>query len=447
MTIDKKDKLKQEIVLLKGVLPLKEKIILSEKLGIELDNPRTEAEIKDVKEFLLRKVEISKSDNGKKYNPQFYQKIVSNLPDNLRTKNQQDKTYEVLYALKLKAEQDLVPLARKKFDKKFKGTPKWDKIRTDHFADKLVISELDIKKSLRSLISYQKKNRFFNSEFFNNDEDAESLLSKSWLIIRYDYTDCPKYNEAFFIPDDESDGEYKEERIRQTKKYFISVFDLLMSNKFSVDLCKSIIFSNVVAFFQKFKVFYDIIERSEEGNDPFDSTFSCYSTIANSLSFIKSMSDKIENFSDDQLNKLLFIGEIMDTINSVKSEIRVSIPLLVSIIELLLTRNPDGNRFNVEDSINKQFALKASLVINKMRPRLKMKELSMKFKLIYDIRSKIAHGDFQGLNKSLKNTKKDRLNIDDKKIWEILDELFKYTSLITLSYIKNPEFIDSLKEL
>ncbi len=80
----------------------------------------------------------------------------------------------------------------------------------------------------------------------------------------------------------------------------------------------------------------------------------------------------------------------------------INVVLLTSIIEFMLTRNPDFNRFNVEDSINKQFQLKASLLIyqnDKKRNLLKIKE---DLKNIYNLRSIIAHGDFENLKKLIK---------------------------------------------
>ena len=61
--------------------------------------------------------------------------------------------------------------------------------------------------------------------------------------------------------------------------------------------------------------------------------------------------------------------------------------MLISIIELLLTHSPNNNRFNVEDSINKQFQLKAGIVINKY-DKTQLAEIRNRLKYFYSLRFK-----------------------------------------------------------
>lgn len=66
------------------------------------------------------------------------------------------------------------------------------------------------------------------------------------------------------------------------------------------------------------------------------------------------------------------------------------------IISLLTnTRNPDTNRFNVEESISKQFKLKCGVLIYIQNPKIELSTISKELSNIYKQRSDIAHGDYK----------------------------------------------------
>ena len=105
----------------------------------------------------------------------------------------------------------------------------------------------------------------------------------------------------------------------------------------------------------------------------------------------------------------------------------------MSIIEFILTRNPDSNRFNVEDSISRQFKLKASIAIYQFDNREYLDEISTNLKEIYSLRSTVAHGGF----------------IDKEQHDKFVDSiysLYNYIRAIMSMYIKDSEFIDYLKD-
>ncbi len=69
---------------------------------------------------------------------------------------------------------------------------------------------------------------------------------------------------------------------------------------------------------------------------------------------IISVSELLERaFESGLREKLLYVGSILKIISHEISDIRTRVVMITSILELLLTHNPDFNRFNVEDSINK----------------------------------------------------------------------------------------------
>ena len=67
-----------------------------------------------------------------------------------------------------------------------------------------------------------------------------------------------------------------------------------------------------------------------------------------------------------------------------------------------------------------------------------LEDMGKCLKLLYNTRSKIAHGDFLLIKKSIKNK-------DD--IYNLVEEIFDYVSTIVQLYIYDPDFIDSLKKL
>jgi hypothetical protein len=93
--------------------------------------------------------------------------------------------------------------------------------------------------------------------------------------------------------------------------------------------------------------------------------------------------------------KLLHIGNILSAAYAQVINPELMLLLLVSIIEYLVTGNPDTNRFNVEDSINKQFKLKCAILIHNQDKEYDLRVLNSELKNIYSQRSNIAHGNYK----------------------------------------------------
>ncbi|MBL4754054.1 MAG: hypothetical protein JKY52_10740 [Flavobacteriales bacterium] len=111
----------------------------------------------------------------------------------------------------------------------------------------------------------------------------------------------------------------------------------------------------------------------------------------------------------------------------------LQIVLLVGIIEFLLTRNPDTNRFNVEDSISKQFNLKCAIAIANEIETPNMNEINEKLKNLYSLRSDVAHGNYIG-----------EIGVD--KFVNATYLLCDYLQNIIDTYIERKELIDYLKD-
>ena len=141
--------------------------------------------------------------------------------------------------------------------------------------------------------------------------------------------------------------------------------------------------------------------------------------------------------------QLLYIGELIKQ-SSLISDEKSKLIALVSAIELLLTHNPDHNRFNVEDSITKQFVLKTAILIYKKDKRKKIELLGSRLKEIYTQRSNIAHGNFKEFNKFLASLAK--RSGDDQFFVSLIEDCYWYLRLIVEEYILDMEYIDFLKK-
>jgi hypothetical protein len=97
---------------------------------------------------------------------------------------------------------------------------------------------------------------------------------------------------------------------------------------------------------------------------------------------------------------LLYASELM-AIAARTRDIRTKLVNLVALIELLLARNPDTSRFNVEDSLTRQFVLKLGILLHHESPSLDLDWSRRAMKDLYQLRSSIAHGDFGNVDRLL----------------------------------------------
>jgi hypothetical protein len=106
----------------------------------------------------------------------------------------------------------------------------------------------------------------------------------------------------------------------------------------------------------------------------------------------------LSRFLQFDIDKINQIFALSDSVCEVEN-LSMKLVGLVAIIEFVLTRNPDFSRFNVEDSINKQFQLKTFVLAERVTASGKtfgsidFAAVNSSLKNLYNIRSKIAHGD------------------------------------------------------
>ncbi len=143
-------------------------------------------------------------------------------------------------------------------------------------------------------------------------------------------------------------------------------------------------------------------------------------------------------FDNGQAEQLLYIGGLLDIANRTH-DIRIRLLTLTSIIELLVTRNPDTSRFNVEDSINKQFQLKASILIYLNNKENDIESIKKRLKLIYQQRSNVAHGNFGEIDKI---SKKEGMH---EHFDSLVSDLYAYVRAIIEEYLKDTKFVEFIK--
>lgn len=374
------------IILLKGVLPFKKKIALSKKFGIELDNPRNKDELDYAYYFLKDRIDFKEDKKLLKYS------LVSDT--------------------------------------------------------KAILHLNYLENALRGLLKYHKNNVYFNKNFLKNYDKRKALdfLIKSWLIIRFNdegfFKELRKEKKrmirrkekGLFILEGTEIGPQREERTHN----FLSILDLIFLDKMRGLLGKTIILEEDGPELNQLWIRIAGLVHGRSRFKEFD-----YFSIADKIDEIRDVSQKIDNLSETQKEKLLFVGETIGNVNNGGGDSKIQFLMLVSVIEFLLTHNPDISRFNVEDSIRKQFQLKAGVVIsNKNKTKLDL--IAQRLKIIYDIRSLIAHGNFSELKKFIQNTKKEDKDFD---IFDLVEEIFDYISIIVKIYINEPDFIESLKKL
>lgn len=147
-------------------------------------------------------------------------------------------------------------------------------------------------------------------------------------------------------------------------------------------------------------------------------------------------------FAHNLAEKLIYVGELLRIANDVFDE-KVRLLMLTSIIELLLTHNPDTGRFNVEDSINRQFQLKAALLVYQNNRELDLEQLKRRLKTIYQQRSNVAHGNFGAVQDYIRKLKK--TGGEEEHFEDLIIDLYSFVRAIIEEYLKDVRLVEFLK--
>ena len=238
------------------------------------------------------------------------------------------------------------------------------------------------------------KEKYFNdvevSHYINNCKYKDSIykLASMWVILRYEKkinnTGTLDINKACNLVDTLTILSF------DTDRYYD--FSVLISDEFS--------FINEDE--TRNKIRNSIIENLVEATNKKKTNKSEYK-FSGFISFYQEIYDKNNMIKDSDKQDL--INYVMECIGSFRKnhDLKMKFVSIVSIIELLLTHSPNYSRFNVEESISKQFNNKIALICYLNNKSVNYENIIKESKLIYSIRSDIAHGNFDELNDNLSN--------------------------------------------
>lgn len=391
-------------ILTKFLYPLDKKIILSKKLKAYFDNPRTEEEIAYISEY------IKISENPKKHIVQHAFFIAPSRED-----------------------------------------------AGEISKDFLVANFKDFLNAYKKKVSTKNEyiQKFFDKESKNITNDPIGVVAKIFVIIRYDDEgeiekikkmnfEMRKKGEKGFVMLEDEHPIIKNSNNTISLTYLLS---LLSCEKNEDLIVKSFILHKNEHDIQGFKfdknlnlsLFYSLLYyQFPNKKDPSAFFIDFQIAIKKLEKWIKKVDQHINKFGENELEKVLFITERLKNIEDMEEKSQLI--SLVGLLELLLTHNPDFNRFNVEDSINRQFISKISYIAYLEDKSINLKKLKEKLKTIYHLRSNIAHGNFKEINKYVKSLKEG----------EFFSDIIIYVStilkVVLRQYFEDKDFIEYLKE-
>jgi len=378
-------------LLTKYFYPISKPITLSGYLKVEFDNPRTEKEIEYAKRFLT-----DQYDSG----------IVNVLPphskEDVVTLELIAKSFREAYSKEDEYVKDF-----------FKGYKR--KNLFDYFARMWCVIRFDDEGEVQRIEdAYQEMREKGENGFvmLNDDhpiwKNSESLINYCYLLALLSHTEGNEYFGQNFLIDPD----------QLKKRILLQHFTphLLMLGSANIDYQQERVFQDGISWIFSWKLGSQQI-------------------LKNAL-----LLDKL--FENGYADKLLYVGNLLGIVQQTHDE-KIKLLMLTSIIELLVTRNPDTSRFNVEDSINKQFQLKASILIYLNNKENDIDELKKRLKIIYQQRSNIAHGNFGELESyKRKLSKKEG---EEEYFQDLVSDLYSYVRAIIEEYVKDTKFIEFIK--
>lgn len=399
-------------LLTRYIHPIEHPIILSEKLGISLDNPRSIEEIELIANYL---------------------KVSLDSPN-------------IMYSY---------------------GYPN----RLPMSAYSKPANYVTIRSAFKQLYKEYSKSDKYLKEFFKNNSQKNGFefLAKMWIIARFDdkgaFDELKKQHEGLYAKGEggwvsflDSDHPiYKLSERIVNYSYLLSV--LLRSPLEELSSNASFLLHTSIDEIREPKIDAHVNATITSW------AVSCFPYRGRdteiSIRFFFSIRNKIEEtahilesiLDTKSIDKLLYVGSLLSVAGNKIEDSRWRLVTLVSIIEMLLTRNPDTSRFNIEDSISKQFKLKAGLLIYLNDKNKNLNEIKNNLTNIYAQRSNIAHGNLVAyekfIEKKSKEINEEDLNIFSAKetvVYTMDDILFSYVKAILEEYVKDRDLVEFLKE-
>ena len=246
--------------------------------------------------------------------------------------------------------------------------------------------------------------------------------------------------------------------------------ELLLEKLKKYDNSKTTEDALILEFRKSFINFYNYINRVKISYDIYNYRDSKYNSSILFLSKLgkttfesrnnRNLVDKFINIKDDNFDNFMFIIETFYSENN--KSYKKEITDYVTLLEMFVTHSPSTNRYNVEDSISKQFVEKISAsfsLTHSIKNKIDLEDFKKELKYMYNYRSKLLHGEVLEMNKQLNKFLEipyysSRRNNDiDKDYYKIKGIIKKYMSnrledifrKIFELYVKNYLFFEAIK--
>jgi hypothetical protein len=373
------------------IYPLPEPIRLSSELDICLDNPRTDDEISFIERLLTRA-----ADSGEDYAPPL-------------TSDEDIVTLEAaLYSFR-----DSVEKVDPGLEQRFEHYSRERAVR--FLATVFVVVRYHDEGATRELYEFHKQARArgeLTFSIFEEDDPIEkarkTLQDYGYLLSLLANSEGDGYHgRGFIIADPEPT------KIQSTSMWF----SLIFTNMACADGSEAIVRRDPLnwVFFPHAKS--QLIEQSR-------------------------LLD--EGFRKGLTEKLLYVGSLLRIAAEDAQNERIRLVVLASILELLVTHSPDYKRFNVEESISRQFRLKVGLLAYLNNKTRDIEAIGQRLKIIYEQRSNVAHGNFEAINRYMRSLSK--TDGEEEYFDDLISDLYTYVRAVVEEYLKDKPFVDFLRK-
>lgn len=372
------------------IYPLAEPLQLSAYLNIHLDNPRTEDEISLVEGFLTRA-----RDSGEDYAlPTYSEENIVTVED-------------ALFRLR-----DFIGDADDYFEQRFQAYSRDDGLR--FIASIWVIARYDDKGATQELYEFHKEARARGELTFSileEDDPIEkgrrSLESYGYLLSLLTNSEGDSYHGRGFII-----ANPKPTTVQNKSMWF------------------SILIAGMVCPDGQDEPLRD---------DPLNWIFFPYAR-GEMEAKSRLLDDALESGLSD---KLLYVGSLLRVAAEEARNDRIRLVVLTSILELLVTHSPDYNRFNVEESIGKQFRLKVGLLVYLNNRTQNINQIGKRLRVIYQQRSNIAHGNFDAIDRYVQSLSKKEG--EEEYFDDLISDLYTYIRAVIEEYLRDRTLVEFLK--
>ncbi len=394
---------KEEVVLLNNYLiltyyayPLEKKDIKPFFNGIYFDNPRTKEEIQYVANVLkkLNREEVRLPEEQNQVGEGYI--TLRMLVDTFFSNNLHDENIQ-RFALKNSKEKNIYKLLAKM----------WVIVRCENILDEDILKGFFCIKINTDLEDVQDTDVTINQNLVNYEVIAQYLKFFSFLLSN---------ESSMFVP-------------------------LLIESKYGL--------IERDAGFRLFPLLMTIFTNTT--NNPKDIPYCTFNHFQSKIiDLVSLIGDKYNTY------KFKHLCRIIDNIDY-NNDNNLNLLSLISIIEMLITHNPANSKFNVEESITRQFIHKTVFLLYENDHKIDVKKTTEELKLAYKLRSEITHGDFESIKKTLQKLydfyglSKDGKGIDydslDSSVDSLNHNMCEYVRIILKIYLKDEIKLDIIKNV